>query len=183
MTNLEDKKPDILTAEQHKGLVSFRLFERYALGAEPAWVEAKRTHDYYKRPHNDPWTKQEDEKLKEMLGKKTYPEISTALHRSNAAVKRRIYDLGLEGSPIRAKNKAWTDEEKAELLKLYQAGINLDDIGAKLGRTGGAVRAMYERIINPHYQTEYKRRIRQTDNCLEQTSWTPAGRHGYSQAK
>ena len=48
---------------------------------------------------------------------------------------------------------------------------------------GGAVRAMYERIINPHYQTEYKRRIRQTDNCLEQTSWTPAGRHGYSQAK
>lgn len=170
-------------AAQHKGLMNFKNFERHALGFEPDWVDIKRQHDFYKREHNDPWTKQEDRRLEDMLGKNTYMEITAAINRSNAAVRRRIYDLGLQGSPLRAKNKAWNEVDKVRLLKFYETGMSLDAIGAKLGRTGGAVRGMYERMRNPNYMTDYRRKMRRNEHCGEEkAAWTPAGRHGYGRA-
>ena len=166
-------------AERHKGLLSFRDFEEHALGKEPAWVGIKRRHDVLTRAHNAPWTALEDAQLQIMVGRKTYPEMAEALTRTSAAIKRRIYDLCLDGRPKRTKARRWTGEETDTLIKLYESGLSHDAIGKRLGRSGGAVRARFERMVNPHYQTEYRRQQRHGNGGM--TDWAPAGRHGYSE--
>lgn len=167
-------------AEKHKGLVSFRLFEPLALGAEPAWVDIKRKHDLIVREHNAKWTAYDDMQLQNMLMKRkyTYTELSDALHRSVAAIRRRIYDLKLGINPVKTKRRFWTEDEKQLLLRMHQAGIGYDAIGKKLDRTGGAVRGMHERLMNPDYHAEYRERKR-TEARKKASAWTTAGRMGY----
>lgn len=164
-------------AERHKGLINFRLFEKNTLGEEPVWVDIKRRYDALTRPHNAPWTAAEDNQLRIMAGRKTYPEMAEALSRTSAAIKRRLSDLGISGGPQRMAPRRWTDEETGTLMELYDSGLSYDKIGKKLGRSGGSVSSRLERMINPAYQAEYRRRQRHGDCAI--TDWAPAGRHGY----
>ena len=94
-------------AEKNKSLLDFSRFEKYALGAEPDWVDVKRKADYKKLQlhgqHNAAWTKAEDDKLRYLLEKNryTYSELAQELRHSEGAIKRRILDLGIETRPVR----------------------------------------------------------------------------------
>ena len=94
-------------AEKNKSLLDFSRFEKYALGAEPDWVDEKRKADYKKLQlhgqHNAAWTKAEDDKLRYLLEKNryTYSELAQELRHSEGAIKRRILDLGIETRPVR----------------------------------------------------------------------------------
>lgn len=164
-------------AEQHKGLMNFRKFEPNALGLEPAWVDIKRRHDVAGRPHNQAWSAQEDAMLRRLVAKHTYAQLSELLNRTHGAIKKRLSDLKIQERPIRTVSRKWTDWERATLLQLYESGLSHDAIGRQLGRTGGSVRAMHERLVNPDYQANYRARTRK--GSREQHSWQPAGRHGY----
>lgn len=94
-------------AEKNKSLLDFSRFEKYALGAEPDWVDEKRKADYKKLQlhgqHNAAWTKAEDDKLRYLLEKNryTYSELAQELRHSEGAIKRRILDLGINKKPVR----------------------------------------------------------------------------------
>lgn len=151
-------------AERNKSLVDFKNFEPYAIGPEPEWARVKRKYDQNKavrtkRNHNQPWTKEEDDRLSFLLRKGgfTYKDLQEDLRRTEAAIKRRIGDLGLKERPMRAKNRKWTEEEVETLLQMIEEGADWIQIGDRLGRSALAVRGKYERLQNPEYMKRYNR--------------------------
>ena len=128
-------------AEQHKHDISFAKFEKGMLGEEPAWVEAKRKADSKnpsKLAHNRKWTKEEDNLLIERLKayKYTYADLSEEFNRTEAAVKRRIYDLAISYRPVpRSNHLKWTDEENKKMFELHDKGYDTYSIAKALGKT------------------------------------------------
>ncbi len=141
-------------AKENRHMLDFSRFERLSLGPEPKWVEEKRKADQIKKlhvpkPHNTPWSKDDDEKLKWMLNqfKYTYPEIAEELKRSQAAVKRRILDLGLKQRPIRLPNHIkYSPEEERLLIDLLEKGYCFEEIAVRLNRSALGVRGKAERL-------------------------------------
>lgn len=127
--------------------------EEYALGAEPEWVKRKRKIDFVCRVKTDPWTSAEDQKLLRMLQlfRYTYTDIAVSLNRTEAAVRRRIYDLGIKERPIKAENRPWTDEEVQVLVFMYEEGYSFEKIGHELNRSALSCRGRMERIEHPEY--------------------------------
>lgn len=150
-------------AEKNKSLLDFSRFEKYALGAEPAWVDVKRKADFTKLQmhgqHNAAWTKSDDDNLRYLLNKNryTYSELAERLQHSEGAIKRRILDLGIRARPIRCPPRKWTREEVQTLCSMVDAGYDFTLIAKKLNRTALATRGKYERLQNPEYNKRYNR--------------------------
>lgn len=138
-------------AEQNKQMLDFSRLEPNLLGPEPDWVEEKRKADHIKKMKikTTPWTKDDDANLKHMLNafRYTYTEIARQLNRSEAAVKRRILDLGLKQRPIRRNNHIkYTPEEVEKLITMYEKGYDLDTIAEALNKSALGVRGKLERM-------------------------------------
>lgn len=150
-------------AEKNKSLLDFSRLEKYSLGAEPDWVDIKRKADFDKTQrqgrHNTAWTSAEDARLRRMLDKGiyTYTDLAKELRHSEGAVKRRILDLGIELRPVRAKPRAWSDEDIETLCSMVDQGYDFSQIADKLGRSALATRGKYERLQNPEYNRRYNR--------------------------
>lgn len=149
--------------EKHKNLLDFSGFEKNSLGLEPAWVEEKRQADYKKFQNGGkrPWTQAEDDKLRYLLTlfRYTYDELSKELQRSEAAIKRRIYDLNLKERPVRKKAEFWTEDQTRLLSEMYNRGWSFEEISKKIGKTALACRGKYETMtIRPNYSSEYYRK-------------------------
>ena len=160
--------------EQHKELVDFSRLEENVLGKEPAWVKEKRRIDKREKFNTEPWTPAEDSKLIQLLDRYeyTYHDLSQILNRSEGAIKRRIYDLGLVQRPVRNENKPWTEEETRKLLEMKAKGHCWEEIGRALNRTGSAVRGKYERLQNPEYCKRYYRNSReQLNRYFQKDMW------------
>ena len=146
-------------AEQHKDLMDFSLFERYSLGAEPAWVDVKRKADHDNRvktqPHNKQWSPSDDLTLKRMIarGGCTWTQVASEVHRSEGACRRRAMDLGIEthGKIKRNPIRKWTDEEIRIMLEMLEAGYSYRQIGERLGRGDRTVESKFARMLNPEY--------------------------------
>ena len=127
--------------EKHKQDISFAKFEKNSLGLEPEWVDKKRKADSKnpsKLAHNRKWTKEEDNLLIERLKayKYTYADLSEEFNRTEAAVKRRIYDLAISYRPVpRSKHSKWTDEENKKMFELHDKGYDTYSIAKALGKT------------------------------------------------
>lgn len=150
-------------AEKHKDLINFSRMEENMLGKEPRWVKEKRKIDIREKFNTNAWTAAEDKKLIQLLSeyKYTYSGLSKILNRTEGAVKRRIYDLGVIQRPVRNCDKIWTDEETEILLDMKREGHCWEEIGKTLHRTGSAVRGKYERLQNPEYFKSYYRNSRE----------------------
>lgn len=106
-------------AEQHRSFIDFSKLEPLALGKEPDWVPEQRKKDFqaFALQRKDPWTPDEDSRLKMLLKqhKYGYAELSELLRRSEGAIVRRCNDLGLKERPVRAdnhgKSSVWTDAD------------------------------------------------------------------------
>lgn len=141
-------------AEKNRHMIDFSRLERFALGPEPEWVEEKRKADqlsklHVPKPHNTPWTINDDAKLKWMLGKfkYTYPEIADELKRSQGAIKRRIRDLGLKERPVRLPNHIkYTESEMRILVELLETGYCFEEIANRLNKGALGVRGKAERM-------------------------------------
>lgn len=150
-------------AEDNKSILDFSRFEKYGLGAEPDWVDVKRKADYKKLQlhgqHNAAWTKTEDDKLRYLLSKGTYTysDLAAELRHSEAAIKHRILDLGIETRPVRCLPRKWTEEEVETLCNMVDAGYDFTLIAEKLNRTALATRGKFERLQNPEYNKRCNR--------------------------
>jgi hypothetical protein len=138
-------------AENNKGLLNFAKYERYALPDEPEWLKDKIKSDYGaqdKSRISKPWTAAEDDSLRYMYsaGKYTLSKIAKSLNRSELAIKRRAYDLGLKKNFIRSKNKMYTLDEVNKLLDLAKQGLSLKAIAKALERCENSVRGKLERM-------------------------------------
>lgn len=152
-------------AEKHKSVIDFSRIEPLTFGAEPDWVKEARAADFRKRDGiiKTPWTPTEDRRLKQMLEayRYTYDDISRELRRTEGAVKRRIFDLGLPQRPMRRPIRPWTDEEVKQLCDMLAAGYGFEAIAQKLGRSALACRGKYEHVLNPGYFDRDKRNNRE----------------------
>lgn len=134
-------------AENNKHLIDFSRLEENALGAEPAWVKAKRTEDFKRKcavkPHNAKWTEAEDKELLRLLRtyRYTYPEIAERLRRSEGAIQRRVNDLGIKERPLKADNHTlWTEEQIQTLCQMIKDGSNYESMSRVLGKSSKAIR-------------------------------------------
>lgn len=128
-------------AEKNKGILNFSKFEKGMLGSEPNWVNEKRQADKInptKHDHNRPWTKEDDNRLisKTKSCRYTYKDLSKELNRTENAIKRRLYDLGVPYRPLPLNNHIkWTKEENEKMVELYKKGYDTYAIATALNKT------------------------------------------------
>ena len=135
-------------AEKNRSFLDFSKMEPLALGEEPDWVADQRRRDYhaFAAQRKDPWTPDEDARLKMLLKqhKYGYAELSDMLRRSAGAIQRRCTDLGLKERPVKAgnhgKEAAWTDEDYAILADGIRNGDSYTLIGKAIGKSEKAIR-------------------------------------------
>ena len=135
-------------AEKNRSFIDFSKMEPLALGAEPEWVAEQRKRDFqgYAIQRKDPWTPEDDSRLKMLLRehKYTYAELSDMLRRSSGAIQRRCCDLGIKERPVKADNHGaaakWTERDFEILADGIRNGECYAQIGKKLGRSDKAIR-------------------------------------------
>ncbi len=148
-------------AEKNRSFIDFSKMEPLILGKEPDWVEAQRQQDFKSNMNfrKDPWTSQEDGRLKYYLQqfKYGYAELSKMLGRSTGAIQRRICDLGLKERPVKAENHvAWEDWHFQTLADMIRDGYSYGAIGEVLGKSEKAVRGR----VYDFYRTENADKVR-----------------------
>ncbi|RCX20902.1 hypothetical protein DFR58_101104 [Anaerobacterium chartisolvens] len=148
-------------AEKNRGFIDFSKMEPLILGKEPAWVAEQRKRDFQAHAiqRKDPWTPEEDARLKDYLKQFKYghAELSRMLGRSSGAIQRRICDLKLKERPLKADNhKSWEDKHFQTLADMIRAGCSYGAIGEALGKSEKAVRG---RVFD-FYRTEDTDKVR-----------------------
>ena len=152
-------------AEKNRSFLDFSRLEHLALGAEPPWVSEQRKNDaqsFYNQ-RKDPWTPDEDARLKLLLKqhKYGYKELSEILRRSAGAIQRRCTDLGLKERPVKACSNApenqWTEETYAILAEGIRHGDSYTVIGRRLGKSEKAIRGK----VYYDYLTENADKVRE----------------------
>lgn len=152
-------------AEHNRSFLDFSKMEPLALGREPAWVAEQRKKDYRACAiqRKDPWTADEDSRLKMLLGqhKYTWAELSELLHRTTGAIQHRCRDLGIKNRPVKADNHGksamWTDNDYAVLADGIRHGDSYMAIGQALGKSEKAVRGKVYTV----YLTESADKVRE----------------------
>lgn len=136
-------------AAGNKHLIQWIDFPKYVFGDEPRWVEGARKASRHRINKRRMWSDRDIKELKYLLSKNkyTYPELAEHLHRSQGAIKRKIYDLGLPW-PVYVNRKTvtpYTEEEIEQAAKLYSEGYPFFEIAKKIGRTESGLRGKLER--------------------------------------
>lgn len=152
-------------AKENRSFIDFSKMEPLSLGAEPEWVSEQRRKDFlgYSLQRKDPWTPDEDARLKMLLSKYQYgyAELSEMLHRSAGAIQRRCIDLGLKARPLKANNHgedcAWTDAQYKILADGIKHGDGYMAISKAIGKSEKAVRG---KVYNEYF-TENADKVRE----------------------
>ena len=152
-------------AERNRSFLDFSKMEPLALGWEPTWVAEQRKKDYRAcaLQRKDPWTADEDSRLKMLLGQHryTWAELSELLHRTTGAIQHRCRDLGIKERPVKAdnhgKSAVWTDNDYAVLAYGIRHGDSYMAIGQALGKSEKAVRGKVYTV----YLTESADKVRE----------------------
>lgn len=129
----------------NRTFLDFSNFEKFSLGPEPKWVDEKRRWDKRQSQNyiKTPWTKLEDERLKNALKKCKYGynELSKMFHRTEGAIQRRICDLGIKERPIKADNhNKWSTDDYFNLSELIKQGATYEFMSDIIGRSAKAIR-------------------------------------------
>ena len=152
-------------AEHNRSFLDFSKMEPLALGWEPAWVAEQRKKDYRACAiqRKDPWTADEDSRLKMLLSQHryTWAELSEMLHRTTGAIQHRCRDLGIKDRPVKAdnhgKSAVWNERDYAVLADGIRHGDSYMAIGQALGKSEKAVRGKVYNV----YLTESADKVRE----------------------
>ena len=151
-------------AEKNRSFLDFSKMEPLALGEEPDWVSEQRKKDYqaFAIQRKDPWTPDEDSRLKMLLDQHRYgyAELSEILRRSAGAIQRRCTDLGLKARPVKADNHGsaavWMQEDYDALADGIRRGDSYTLIGKTIGKSEKAIRGKVYFV----YLTERQDKVR-----------------------
>lgn len=152
-------------AERNRSFLDFSKMEPLALGWEPSWVAEQRKKDYRACAiqRKDPWTADEDSRLKMLLSQHryTWAELSEMLHRTTGAIQHRCRDLGIKDRPVKAdnhgKSAVWNEHDYAVLADGIRHGDSYMAIGQALGKSEKAVRGKVYTV----YLTESADKVRE----------------------
>lgn len=152
-------------AERNRSFLDFSKMEPLALGWEPSWVAEQRKKDYRACAiqRKDPWTADEDSRLKMLLSqhKYTWAELAEMLHRTTGAIQHRCRDLGIKNRPVKAdnhgKSAVWNERDYAILADGIRHGDSYMAIGQALGKSEKAVRGKVYTV----YLTENADKVRE----------------------
>lgn len=140
-------------AEFNKEMIDFSRTERGFMGSEPDWVETKRSADQIRKmhipqPHNTPWSKKEIGLLKGLVETgSTYSEIQRHIQRTEGAIKRKLFELGVKYRPDRLPNhKKYTTEELEYIENAMNEGRSFEEMAEKLNRSALGIRGKVERM-------------------------------------
>jgi len=116
-------------AESNKQRLNFANFEPLALGIEPGWVDEKRKADQKdpsKALNKRKWTDDEDAVLiaQAKSGRYTYQEMSESFKRSEKAIQKRLFVLGVPYRPRPADIRSWSECELSHLKDLKNKGYS-----------------------------------------------------------
>lgn len=146
-------------AEKNRSFLDFSKMQPLALGKEPAWVAEQRHLDFEQsRVNKTLWTKAEDEKLIQLIRENRYSkrELCRMMNRTDNAINRRLFDLGVSERPRREPVVRWTDEMYQLLADGIRRGESYSVISGRLGISEKAVRGKAREA----YYTEKMDRIR-----------------------
>ena len=151
-------------AEKNRAFLDFSKMEPLSLGEEPAWVAEQRKKDFqtFAIQRKDPWTPDEDARLKMLLKKHQYgyAELSEMLRRSSGAIQRRCNDLGIKDRPVKADNHGisatWTQADFDTLADGIRSGDSYTVIGKRIGKSEKAIRGKVYFV----YLTESQDKVR-----------------------
>ena len=153
-------------AKNNQDFLDFSKMEENALGAEPAWVKVKRKKDTAKQVdiqnNNDPWTKNDDDRLKHYLSLQRYTlkEISVKLNRTNGAILKRIDALGIQDRPVPEDNhQKYTEEEKEKIKNMVQENASYHLLSITLGKSERALRGYLYRNYGTERLSQVKQQI------------------------
>lgn len=135
-------------AEKNRSFIDFSKMEPLILGEEPPWVAEQRKKDYKANAlqRKDPWTAEEDSRLKMLLKQHMYgyAELSQMLCRSEGAILRRCIDLRIKERPLKADNHGkeaqWTERDFEILAEGIKNGDSYAVIGKSIGKSEKAIR-------------------------------------------
>ncbi|ETI96906.1 MAG: hypothetical protein Q606_CBAC00005G0015 [Intestinibacter bartlettii DORA_8_9] len=121
-------------AEENQKKLDFSKFERYILGKEPDWVEAKRQKDILEKNYKRRlWTEKEDERLIFLVSQYKYncTEIAEKMQRTEDSIRHRLHRLKIKTRPVAKEVKnteKWTKEEVDTLKELIKRGYDYKTI-------------------------------------------------------
>ena len=149
-------------AYKNRDVLDFSRFEENVLGAEPEWAKIKRRKDKQsvRQFKKTPWTDDEDNKLKRYVKqqKYKYSDLSGMLNRTEGAIQRRLYTLGITDKPIKANNHIqWTEQELHQVGELIKSGCRYEEISESVGKSVKAIRGRVYSI----YLTESLDKVRE----------------------
>ena len=135
-------------AEKNRCFLDFSKMEPLILGEEPEWVAKQRRKDFeaFAIQRTDPWTPEEDSRLKMLLKKQKYgyAELSEMLRRSEGAIQSRCITLNLRERPLKADthgDKAkWTTQMYDAVAEGVSNGDSYAAIAKAIGKSEKAVR-------------------------------------------
>lgn len=140
-------------AYRHKHDISFAKFEKGSLGEEPTWVFEKRKADLTnpsKVNHSRKWTKEQDNLLIEKTKscKYTYKDLARDFNRTEAAIKRRLYDLAVPCRPVPLDTHIkWTEAENKKMLELHEKGYDTYAIAQILNKTHLSISDRLKKVV------------------------------------
>jgi len=152
-------------AERHKELINLAKMEPGTLGPEPEWAKIKRKADQLRSQktwQSVGWKPEEDQLLKQMvrLPGMTYPKLAERFNRTETAIKRRLYDLGIKFRPERLNNLIkYTQEETERLIQMARAGYGYETIAKELGKSALGVRGKLERMGFDFKRREFRKEM------------------------
>lgn len=162
-------------AEKNQSFLDFSKFERYALGKEPKWVEAKRQRDIINNANykKSKWTQSEDERLIFLVNqyKYTYQEISKMMQRTENAIGHRLAELNIKARPIKKDSHLtkWTKKETEELKRLIKDGYDFETMQNVL--INKSVRSIRSKIYRM-YGTERLDKVRNNIDNLKENNYS-----------
>jgi len=146
-------------AREYRMHVNFSKFKENELGLEPNWVKEQRKADIaFSKYKTVPWTRKEDSQLESLLGifRYSYRELSMQILRTEAAIKGRINDLGLNMWPIKDLSRSWRSEEISIVIDMYNNGYRSDVIKEYINKSGQAINGKIERLIRDGILVKHK---------------------------
>lgn len=136
-------------AEKNQDRLNFKNLEHNAFGYEPEWAKKKIDKDRKLNKQKDKvWTEEEKERLVRLLknGLDIF-RISRELNRSQQAIMSQIIRMDIKYRPKYIDSRKWTDDEKKLLIQMKEKDYSIEEIAEAIGKTTGAVRIKYMRIV------------------------------------
>lgn len=130
-------------AENNKDKFNFKRYIMNSILPEPVWLNEAIKNEKKAKLHKKFWTKEEDEKLKQLFQfNYSINDICEFMNRNKSSVYHRLNRLRLN----RVINIPWTKEEIDILINLNNKGKSQEYIAYELGRDISHIRCKFQRL-------------------------------------